>query len=108
MSSVLSPFIWFGRKAVDPNDIVRLEADRNYTLFFFLDGSKTLMSHTLAFYEGTLPPHFIRVHKSHYVNTEYVKNLGNGPRSELELNNGKRIPIARRRWKVLKDFARTL
>ena len=108
MPPTLLPLLWFGHKAINANNIIRLEADRNYTLFFFQDGSKTLMSHTLAFYENALPPHFIRVHRSHYINTEHIKTLSNRLRSELELSNGKRIPIARRRWKALQDFTKTI
>ena len=108
MSSTLLPIFWFGRKAVNTNHIVRLEADRNYTLIFFADGGKTLMAHTLAFYETTLPSSFVRVHKSHFVNTEHIKALGCRLRSEVELTNGKFIPVARRRWNTIKALTKTI
>jgi len=108
MTPTVLPISWFGHKAINTNNIVRLEADRNYTLIFFADGSKTLMAHTLAFYKTALPPCFVRVHKSHHINTEYVKSFGCRLRSEVELINGKRIPVARRRWSAIKAFTKTI
>jgi DNA-binding LytR/AlgR family response regulator len=91
------PLLWHGRLAFRTSNIVRLEAARNYTVFFMQDGRQLLTSHTLAYYEAMLPSCFVRVHRSHYVNLYYVKSLGCRLRSCVLLNDGKEVPIARRR-----------
>lgn len=49
--------------------------------------------------EEKLPtPHFYRCHRSFLVNTSHVFLISHG---ELELDNGEKIPVAKRRWEKL-------
>ena len=58
---------------VDLEQIIRCEADRNYTSFFLKDSKKILVSKTLKEYETLLAAHnFLRVQQSHLINIDYV------------------------------------
>lgn len=62
-----------GFQVVSTESIVRCEADRNYTIFWFDTGKKALIPKTLKFYEELLSPSgFFRVHQSHLVNLNYI------------------------------------
>src|SRR5690606_33305789 len=54
-------------------DIVRCQADVNYTHIHCVDGRKYTVSKTLKHYEQLLPPQqFLRIHNSHLINLDYV------------------------------------
>lgn len=62
-----------GFQVVDIESIVRCEADRNYTIFWFEDGNKALISRTLKFYEELLSGSgFFRIHQSHLLNLSFI------------------------------------
>lgn len=66
---------------IDINNIIRCEADNNYTFFYLADCKKILVSKTIKEYSNLLRDSgFIRVHQSHLVNAihidKYVKSEG--------------------------------
>lgn len=85
-------------------DIVRLEASGNYTIFSIQNHKQTLASYTLAEFEPKLnPTKFIRVHKSHLINLQYVVKYTKGDGGTLTLQDGSEIPVSRsRKEEVLK------
>ena len=59
---------------VKVQDIIRCEADRNYTQFYFNDGKKLLVSRTLKEFDEMLHEYgFLRVHQSHLINLDYLE-----------------------------------
>ncbi|WP_162793629.1 LytR/AlgR family response regulator transcription factor [Runella rosea] len=79
-------------------DIMRLEGQRNYTLFVLRNGQKILVSKTIGFYEELLPPNFIRVNRGCIINTVYLDfSLG----EHFRLKDGYEIPVSRRKIKQL-------
>ena len=88
----------------EPNDIIRLEGESNYTRFFFLNHKPILVSRTLKEYEDILLDYdFIRAHKSHLVNKRYVKSLDK--EGLLWLTDGSHIVVSRRKKEeVLKEL----
>ncbi|WP_323763177.1 LytTR family DNA-binding domain-containing protein [Maricaulis sp.] len=83
---------------VSTDRIVQLKAAGDYVELHFEDGRTSLYTGTLAGLENELPPAFLRVHRSHVVNTLFVSALereasGTG---ELVLSNGCRVPVSRR------------
>lgn len=65
------------------SNLIRLEANSNYTKIFALDNVKLMVSKTLGDYETLLcskDSHFMRVHQSHILNlnhvTKYLKDSG--------------------------------
>lgn len=81
--------------------IIRCEGESNYTTFFFINGTKLMISKTLIEYEEILEPFgFVRTHKSHLVNLMHVTCYNKIDGGSLTLSNGTNIPVSRRR----KDF----
>lgn len=79
-------------------DIMRLEGQRNYTLFVLINGQQILVSKTIGLYEELLPPTFIRVNRGCIVNISYVDFTLNG---NFRLKDGYKIPVSRRNVKRL-------
>ena len=87
-----------GIKLIDIHDIMYLEASGNCTVLYFNDGTRYLDTRTLKIYEGILnPAFFFRIHKSHIVNMEYLKEYLNEDGHFAILKNGKLLSVARNR-----------
>ena len=89
---------------VDIDNVIRLESNINYTRFYFEDGSKLLVTKTLKEFDKLLIDHnFIRIHQSHLVNTNSIKEFlkQNG---EVILKDGTRIPVSTRKKAVLMEM----
>lgn len=83
---------------VNISDIVRCEADVNYTQFFFSDKSKLLVTKTLKEFEEMLKEHaFIRVHQSHLVNSSYIKEFVKGDGGYLVMSDSSSVPVSTRK-----------
>jgi two-component system, LytTR family, response regulator len=85
-------------------DIIRCEADSNYT-HFFLNGKKAVIaSKTLREYEELLPHQFfIRIHKSHLVNKAFIQDF-NVQERLLKLHDHSQIEVSKRKLKEVKDY----
>lgn len=60
---------------VKTGDIVRCESSNNYTIFYFKEGEKLIVSKPIYEYEELLEPYgFQRCHQSHLVNKQYIKS----------------------------------
>lgn len=95
-----------GIKLIDVNDIMYLEASGNCTVLYFSDGTRYLDTRTLKIYEGILNPSiFYRIHKSHIVNMNYLKEYLNEDGHFAILKNGKLLSVARNR---VSSFVKTL
>ena len=79
------------------DEIIRLEADRNYTLIYHKGGKPFIASKTLKYFEEVLEPfHFIRTHKSHLVNLEHI-NCFTANHTCIILSDGSKIDVSRRK-----------
>jgi two-component system LytT family response regulator len=95
-----------GFTVVEPHDIVRCEADRNYTYIFLKDGRRVLVSRTIKDYEEMLEGFdFFRIHQSHLINLQYLKNYIRGRGGSVELTDGTMLDVAARKKA---DFMRRL
>lgn len=95
-----------GIKLIDIEEIMFLEASGNCTMIHFTDGKRYLDTRTLKVYEGILNPAiFYRVHKSHIINLNYLKEYINEDGHFAVMNNGKLIPVARNR---VSSFVKTI
>jgi two-component system, LytTR family, response regulator len=80
---------------VDVNDIIRCEASSNYTNVITSAGKKIVVTKTLRQFEDLLITYgFIRVHRSHLVNPDYVIKLHKGEGLQIELNDGTIVDVA--------------
>ncbi|MEL7531074.1 MAG: LytTR family DNA-binding domain-containing protein [Bacteroidota bacterium] len=83
----------------DVKSIVRCEAERNYTHFFFVDGSKMLIPKTLKVYDELLCDlGFFRVHQSHLLNLKQIVEYKRRKKGGIaHLINGEEIPVSESR-----------
>ncbi|HMR27341.1 MAG TPA: LytTR family DNA-binding domain-containing protein [Flavobacteriales bacterium] len=87
-----------GFKLFDPHRISHLEAEGNCTQLHFSDGTRYLDTRTLRVYEELLDPAlFLRVHRSHIVNLEHLREYLRDDGHWAVLRDGRRVPIARER-----------
>jgi two-component system LytT family response regulator len=90
-------------KYVGIDEIIRLQADRNYTHLFFVGGKQFLAAKTLKEYEEILPAEsFIRVHRMHLVNNQFIKEYER--EGTLVLKDGTNIEVSRRKKENLVKF----
>ncbi len=79
-------------------DIVRFEAEDNYTHIYLVGGNKITASKTIKAYEDMLAPfNFYRVHKRHVINMNYMKKFVKGDGGYLIMDDGIHIEVSRRR-----------
>lgn len=79
-------------------EIVRLEADSNYTTLYLREARKQVVSRPLGYFEELLPSNsFYRVHASHVVHLKYVNRYVKGRGGYLELADGGVVPVAARK-----------
>ncbi|MFZ9029319.1 MAG: LytR/AlgR family response regulator transcription factor [Crocinitomicaceae bacterium] len=80
---------------VDLDDIIRCEADRNYTSFFLTNNKKILVSKTLKEYETLLSGHhFLRVQQSHLININYVERYDKKNGGAVVMKDGSEVPLS--------------
>lgn len=79
-------------------DILRFEADDNYTHIFLHNGERLTASKTIKAYEDLLAnQHFFRVHKRHMINMNFIRKFVKGDGGYLVMDDGKEIDVSRRR-----------
>ena len=89
---------------VNTEEIVRCEADNNYTNFFFSDGNQLLISKSLKEYSDLLKPHgFVRAHQSHLVNPKFVKSWLKEDGGTLLMESGDKIPVSKPNREMVKE-----
>lgn len=87
-----------GLKIVEDDTITHLEASGNCTTIYFKDGSRYLDTRTMKTYENLLnPERFCRVHKSHIINLDLLKEYVNEDGHFAILEGAIKVPVARNR-----------
>ncbi|MEY4216631.1 MAG: hypothetical protein RLZZ68_1087 [Bacteroidota bacterium] len=80
---------------VDLNEIIRCEADKNYTFFYLNSGKKILVSRTLKDFELLLANHgFFRVQQSHLINLEYIDRYDKSEGGSVIMKDGAAVPLS--------------
>ncbi len=88
-----------------PDDIIRCEAERSYTKFFLASRKTFLASKPLREYEELLQENgFLRVHKSHLINMQYVHRYL--PSGFLLMKDESKVEVARRRKAEIESVLR--
>jgi two-component system LytT family response regulator len=86
-----------GFQIVELESILRLEADRNYTNIFILNGKKILSSKNLGEYENFLIDlGFFRSHQSSIINLKHVTGFNRNNRT-IEMIDGSKVILSRHR-----------
>lgn len=80
---------------IHQNDVIRLEADNTYTLFYLTNNRKIIISHPIKYYEDLLSPcQFFRPHRSHIINIEQVNEYIKSDGGYIVMSNGDSVPIS--------------
>ncbi len=86
---------------VDLKDIIRCEADRNYTSFYLHNKTKILVSKTLKEYDLMLSPfNFLRVQQSHLINLDYVDRYDKGQGGAVIMKDGSQVPLSQSKREI--------
>jgi two-component system LytT family response regulator len=90
------------------NEVQRIEAQDDYVLVY-ASRRNYLISSRISDLESHLPnPPFIRVHRSHIVNLDYVERMTglDGSRFEVVMKNGAIVPVSRARSREIRRLSR--
>jgi two-component system LytT family response regulator len=80
---------------ISVSDIIRAEADSNYTHFHLSGGKHIMVSRTIKEYEAMLSGSgLIRVHQSHLVNLNYIDKFMKHDGGYLQLKDGTSVPVS--------------
>ncbi|MBK8564377.1 MAG: response regulator [Saprospiraceae bacterium] len=80
------------------SDILRLEADGNYTEVHFTNGHKLLLTKTLKDFSIILEETgFLRAHQSHLVNFEHIREFIKTDGGYIVMADGAKVPVAVRK-----------
>ncbi|MFA4853360.1 MAG: LytTR family DNA-binding domain-containing protein [Bacteroidales bacterium] len=84
------------------DEIMRCEAQSNYTKFYFSDGKNILVSKTMKEYEELLTSHdFERVHNSHIVNLNFIKKITKTEGGQIIMSDNCSVPLSQSKRKSL-------
>lgn len=98
-----------GFEMVRAEEIVYCRSDKNYTHVQIAGGKSILVSRTLKDVEKILDGygHFLRVHKTHVVNTRRIQKYVKGKGGYLVMDNGDSVVVSRhRREELLEKITR--
>jgi two-component system LytT family response regulator len=85
-------------------NLVRVEANRNYSWIHLKNGHSFLISKTLGLVEKMMEPfQFMRIHHSHLINPEYINSFERAE-ERIKMHDGTLLPISRERKKNLVEY----
>ncbi len=95
---------------VDLNDIIRCESDSNNTIFHLENGKSIFVTKTLKYFADMLKSYdFIRVHQSHLVNLQFIKEFIKTDGGYLLMKNNKTVPVSvRKKNEVIETLGKYL
>lgn len=94
-----------GLEFLELQEIVRFQADGNYTHIFMNDGTKFTASKSLKFFDEMLSElNFFRVHHSHIINLEFVKRYYRGKGGYLIMEDDTTVNVSVRKKDSLLKF----
>ncbi len=96
-----------GFDVIQLKDIIHCKANDNLTDFYLNNGRKKTVCKTLKFFEEALTDFdFLRVHKSHLININFVESYQKGKVGDIKLTNGSTVPLsAKKKELFIKKFS---
>jgi len=87
------------------SDIIYLKSEGKYSILYLVSGKKITTSKNIGEYESILNPVvFFRIHRSYLVNLNFISSIYKHDGYYGEMNNGERLPVAKRRIQDLLKF----
>lgn len=94
---------------VSLREIIRLEAQDNYTHIFLNGGEKIVTTKTIKTYEDMFENrNFFRIHKGHIINVNYIRKFMKGDGGYVIMDDGMQIDVSRRRRPIFIEFLKNL
>jgi len=78
------------------SEILHWQGEEGFTRIYLTNNQNFLLNGTLKSFCDNLPPFFIRIHRSHSVNLNFVRSYGMKRTGWVKLNKGKVLPISAR------------
>jgi two-component system LytT family response regulator len=101
LQKIILPLI-DGFEVVQVKDIIRCQANDNFTQFYFTHGNKLLICRTLKYYEEILSElDFVRIHKSHLINIHHLKRYKKGKGGQVIMVDDSEIEVSASKKKDL-------
>ena len=94
---------------VNYDDLIRVEAEGNYSTFYISDGRKVIVSKPLKeFEEKLLENGFFRIHKSHIINIKKLSYFDKADGGFVIMADQSSIPVASRKRDAVIELLDTL
>ncbi len=94
---------------INVKDIIRCEAENNYTVFHLINRSKIMVSKTIKTYESLLSEYgFLRVHQSHLVNLNYIQHFDKPEGGILVMSDNSSVPVSHQKKNILLEYFSSL
>ncbi|MCI4666538.1 MAG: LytTR family transcriptional regulator, partial [Bacteroidia bacterium] len=92
---------------LEVDQIVRCQAESNYSIFYMANGKNWVVSKTLKEFVQKLEPYgFVRTHRSHLINMDYILKFRKAKSHQIELKDGTVLTLsAGRREEFMRKFA---
>ncbi len=86
-------------------DILRCESNVNYTMFYFTNGKKLIVTKTLKEFDGMLKDRgFVRVHQSHLINSKYIKEYVKVDGGYIVMTDDTPVPVSGRKKQMIVEL----
>ncbi len=90
---------------LEVDKLARLQADNVYTTIFCIDGSKIVASKSLKDFEDRLVNSgFLRIHKSHLINVNFIKKFYKGDNAYLVMKDDSIVPVSKSGRDILQQY----
>jgi two-component system LytT family response regulator len=87
---------------VEVEDVIRIEAESNYSIFYFDNDRKIIVSKSIKeFEESLIEEGFHRIHKSHIFNINKMSHFDKSDGGFVVMTDGSRVPVASRKRDLL-------
>ena len=84
-----------GFEIVNANDIIRISGSGNYSDLYLSNGNKKTVSKILKYFDNLEEnANFIRIHKSHIINTDFISAYKKGRGGSLIMSDGEEVEVA--------------
>ena len=106
-SSKLALPTTYGLEFIEIKEIVRCQADSNYTTVFLSNTDKYLICRTLKEVENILQHHnFLRIHQSHLINPNHMKKFLRNDGGYIVMDDGEKISVSKNnKEKIIEIFS---
>lgn len=83
-----------GFDVVKTENVIRLQGNGNFTDIFLKGKQKKMVCRFLKYFEELLPEHFVRIHKSHIINTKSIVSYHKGSGGYVTLDDGTEVEVS--------------